>query len=209
MAEIAKGILGGVSGKVGNLVGTNWRGKNVIRSLPTKKKASPTNSQLLQREKFKIIAQFMTPLIPITSKYFGEIKGTKSRTNLAMSYHLKEAIIENNGKFEIDYSKVLVTKGELPPVVIERSIVENDELKLSWTSMVGMALGKEVDRVVVVIYSELENLFSIIEGETTRGDGILKVKISKDWIPNTQAVWLYSVSENDLNCSSSQYLGKF
>ena len=34
MAEIKKGILGGFSGKVGPVVGANWRGKDIIRSTP-------------------------------------------------------------------------------------------------------------------------------------------------------------------------------
>ena len=34
MATFEKGILGGFSGKVGNVVGSRWRGKNIMRSLP-------------------------------------------------------------------------------------------------------------------------------------------------------------------------------
>ena len=34
MATIKKGILGGVSGKVGNVVGGNWKGVDYLRSLP-------------------------------------------------------------------------------------------------------------------------------------------------------------------------------
>ena len=30
MAEIKKGILGGFSGKVGTVVGANWRGTNIL-----------------------------------------------------------------------------------------------------------------------------------------------------------------------------------
>ena len=40
MAEIKKGILGGFSGKVGTVVGVNWRGKDIIRSLPKNLKAN-------------------------------------------------------------------------------------------------------------------------------------------------------------------------
>ncbi len=49
MAEIKKGILGGFSGKVG----TNWRGKDIIRSLPKASKKAPTEEQLIQRVKFR------------------------------------------------------------------------------------------------------------------------------------------------------------
>ncbi len=38
MAEIKKGILGGFSGKVGTVVGVNWRGKDIIRSYQKNRK---------------------------------------------------------------------------------------------------------------------------------------------------------------------------
>ncbi|MGV0847474.1 hypothetical protein ACTS9T_13015 [Empedobacter falsenii] len=43
MAEIKKGILGGFSGKVGTVVGVNWRGKDIINSLPKKSKRRSTD----------------------------------------------------------------------------------------------------------------------------------------------------------------------
>lgn len=38
MAKIKKGILGGFSGKVETVVGVNWRGKDIISSLPKNRK---------------------------------------------------------------------------------------------------------------------------------------------------------------------------
>ena len=35
MGIIKKGILGGFSGKVGNVVGASWKGIDYIRSLPS------------------------------------------------------------------------------------------------------------------------------------------------------------------------------
>lgn len=49
MAQIKKGILGGFSGKVGTVVGANWRGKDIIRSLQKSNNKAPTDLQLLQR----------------------------------------------------------------------------------------------------------------------------------------------------------------
>lgn len=39
MAVFEKGILGGFSGKVGNVVGARWRGKNIM-SLPKRKRST-------------------------------------------------------------------------------------------------------------------------------------------------------------------------
>lgn len=72
MAEIELGILGGVRGKVGTVVGSTWRGKNVIRSKPRKSRRQASDKQVDQRRKFKIVANFLSPLFTLTSKYFGQ-----------------------------------------------------------------------------------------------------------------------------------------
>lgn len=207
MAEISKGILGGFSGKVGTVVGANWRGKNIIRSLPTKKKRTSSELQLMQRAKFKLVAQFMAPLNQLTSKYFGHYQGAKSRTNLAMSHHLLEAVEEQNGTFSIDYSKVVVSKGILPAVVIGSSVIENNELKLTWISNAGVGLAKPTDKLVAVVYSESNNMFYVIEDMATRADEVLTAAIPADWTGTDNSVWICFVVEKGSDCSSSMYLG--
>ena len=59
MGTYNKGILGPFSGKVGTVVGANWRGKDVMRSLPKKTDRTPTQTQLLQREKFTAVSNFL------------------------------------------------------------------------------------------------------------------------------------------------------
>ena len=70
MANISKGILGGFSGKGGTIVGANYRGKDIIRSVPKKSGRKPTELQLLQQKKFRLVVSFLQPLKPIQSKYF-------------------------------------------------------------------------------------------------------------------------------------------
>ena len=60
MATFEKGILGGFSGKVGNVVGVRWRGMNIMRSLPQRGSYVPTPEQLEQRLKFSLVMAFLT-----------------------------------------------------------------------------------------------------------------------------------------------------
>ncbi|HZW63732.1 MAG TPA: DUF6266 family protein, partial [Flavobacteriaceae bacterium] len=80
-------------GKVGNVVGARWRGKNVMRSLPQRGNYTPTEDQMLQRERFKTVVAFLTPIKYVLSAYFGKKQGDKSAYNLATSYHLIGGII--------------------------------------------------------------------------------------------------------------------
>lgn len=113
MATIKKGILGGFSGKVGTVVGSNWRGKDIIRSLPKESQKQPSEKQLLQQAKFKLAVAFLQPLKTILSQYFGSGSGVKSRVNLATSYTMNEATQVVADVPELMYNKVLITKGEL------------------------------------------------------------------------------------------------
>ena len=54
MASFQKGILGGFSGKVGTVVGGNWKGIDYMRSKGVNGNKNPTLSQLTQQAKFKL-----------------------------------------------------------------------------------------------------------------------------------------------------------
>ena len=75
MATYNKGILEGFFGKVGNVVGARWRGKNIMRSLPQRGNYTPTELQLLQRERFTTVVNFLSPIKFLLSEYFGKKQG--------------------------------------------------------------------------------------------------------------------------------------
>ncbi|MDM1395627.1 hypothetical protein HX049_00295 [Myroides odoratimimus] len=205
MAEIKKGILGGVQGKVGTVVGVNWRGKNIIRSLPKKSGKVATEGQLKQRAKFKLVAEFLSPLNKLTGKYFGEYQGAKSRTNLAMSYQLLETVVEKDGMLEIDYAKVVITKGVLPVPIVSDVKIENAKLTVNWRSDVGIGLAKEKDEMIFVVYNQDANQFYVIEDQANRKEGTISANIPADWTKNN-SVWLVIVDETKKYSSTSAFL---
>ena len=92
MATFEKGIFGGFSGKVGNVVGSGWRRKYVMRSLQQRGNYTPTALQVQQRECFTTVISFLTPMKSLLSKYIGQKRGDRSRYNLAVSHHLTEVL---------------------------------------------------------------------------------------------------------------------
>ena len=52
MGKIAQGILGGLSGKVGNVIGGSWKGIDYIRIKPSSVANPRTVGQVNQRTKF-------------------------------------------------------------------------------------------------------------------------------------------------------------
>lgn len=76
MGIIKQGILGGVSGKVGSVVGTSWKGRAVLKSLPQSVANPNTEGQAAQRTSFKSIAQVGSlVLTSVVQKMYNPISG--------------------------------------------------------------------------------------------------------------------------------------
>lgn len=162
MAEFNKGILGGFSGKVGTVIGAKWRGKYIMRSLPSKSNKKATDAQIKQRTKFSMMAKFLAPVRKVTAIFFGEYQGAKSRTDLAMSYQLTDTIIEKpNGDLEIDFKKVILSKGYVPIVTETSQALADSKVTINWADNSGHNDAKDDDRVLAVLYSKENNQFVI------------------------------------------------
>jgi len=63
MGVIKRGILGGFSGKVANVVGAAWKGIAYMRSLPLSVANPQTAGQVAQRNKFTGVVSFATAIL--------------------------------------------------------------------------------------------------------------------------------------------------
>ena len=97
MGSIKKDILGGVSGKVGTIVGVHWKSNYYIRAHAAKVSNPRTPKQQEQRGKFAMAFSFLRIIKPFIRIGYKEFTGEKSAYNAAMSYMLKKVIL-NKGK---------------------------------------------------------------------------------------------------------------
>jgi hypothetical protein len=209
MAEYNKGILGGFRGKVGTVVGAKWRGKLIMRSLPTKSNKKPTEAQMKQRAKFSLIAKFLSPIRMITSQFFGEYQGSKSRSDLAMSYQMTDTIIEHpNGELEIDFKKVVLSKGTVPTVVTESVAFADATVTVNWTDNSGEGNANADDPILLVVYSKENNAFTVSKNvQTTRKDKKMDLIVPKHWKAKDNIVWLLLSNQARNQASNSLFLG--
>ena len=61
MGKYIKGILGSFLGKVGTVIGSSWKGIEYMRSRGKKSSKPPTQAQLIQQAKFKLLVRFVIP----------------------------------------------------------------------------------------------------------------------------------------------------
>lgn len=209
MATLSKGILGGFSGKVGPVVGANWRGMDVIRSRPKSSRRTPSERQLEQQLKFKLAISFLQPIKNIQSRFFGSGSGVKSRVNLAVSYTISEAIQMVVGLPELIFNKVLITRGELTS--FQNAVLTTQPggvLHLEWEDNSTQGDAAPKDQVSIVCYCAELNNWEIFEGIVMRSDLMADVTLPAYCLGKTMEVYAFLNNEKQTVASTSLYLGQ-
>ena len=208
MGTYNKGILGAFSGKVGPVVGANWRGKDIMRSLPKKSKRMASEIQLQQRQKFAMVTELLNGLQPVIKRYYGSDGGLKTRRNQLMSYLLKEALVYNDPIFEWNYTKVMVSRGDLLGVNAGSVTASSGQLlDFSWSdnSLQGEAAAD--DKLVVVVYEPTSKttIYSLNAG--TRDAEAASLALPNYLSGLEVQVWVLFAAANDKRFATSTYLG--
>lgn len=156
MAIVTGSVMGSFRGRLGDAVSYQLNGKNVVRSLPEKsaKNKRGTELQNVYRSRFTKMQQFLQPiLLFIRIGYNMEGRSRQmSAHNAAKSYNMLNAF---NAEGEIDYSKVLVSFGNLPSAL--NAIVQKDDIGLhfSWSDNSGEGRAKSRDQVMLIAYDDM------------------------------------------------------
>ena len=132
MATFEKGILGGFSGKVGTIIGGNWKGIDYMRSKSAKRTFVPSQKQLEQQLKFGLMMRFLQPMTTLLSISFYDFAIRKTGINSAFAYNYKEAITGDFPDYVIDYAKALVSRGNLPNA-LGPSVISGAGSILTWS----------------------------------------------------------------------------
>ena len=208
MATITKGILGGFSGKVGTIVGSNFRGKDIIRSVPKPSSKPATDKQLLQQAKFKLVISFMQPLKAIQTRFFGQNSGVKSRINLAVSYLLDNAVDVVLDVPQFIYNKILITKGDRAGFQnLTTALGVGQQITFTWEDNSAQGNADALDSASVVFYCEELGSFEIYEGVATRLDLSADITLPAFYLGKAVHVWLYFNDVAEKQACNSNYQG--
>lgn len=209
MAKFKNGINGPFSGKIGTVVGASCRGVDYGRSLPSKSTKPATPAQQLQRDKFKLLMGWLRPLTELISIGFQMLKGAKTPMNSAISYHLKEAVKEEQGELSIDFSKAIFSRGELLiSWVLEVLCLAGSLLRISWQNAAEHPLSKGDDLMNFIVYNPNKEEFVTFEGVAKREDGVTELKLPDNFVEDTVHCWVSYVNLQGDAVSTSNYLGE-
>lgn len=169
MAKIKQGILGGFSGKVASLVGTSWKGRAVMKSLPLSVANPRTESQVGQRNKFSKVAELASQILtqfvqPVENPISGNISGYNlfckdNKTAFDAVGDLVPAnLCAGGGK---------IINLETPSVFVD---TVNSELDLSWMNSVDLSALRKTDNVFAFALREDDLALFLLKAAATRND---------------------------------------
>ena len=115
MGTIKQGILGGFNGKVGTVIGSSWKGITYMKGRAQHVKNPRTAGQIYQRNAMKAIALALRPIASILSITFKNSAQKMSGYNKAVSINYKEAVENVGGVPTVNYSKLILSKGNIRP----------------------------------------------------------------------------------------------
>jgi hypothetical protein len=155
MAKLPNGILGGFVGTVGPVVGTQWKGKQVIRSRPPKKRPRSSEDQLKQQAKVTLVTTFIHPLTHFLNSTYHCVTVQTSCFNKAMSYNLRNAISGEFPAFRINYALVALGVGDL--LNVEKPSLSSEStgrLTFSWRDNSNEGSARATDQFFAALYCE-------------------------------------------------------
>ena len=203
MATHQHGILGGFSGKIGTVIGSCWKGFEVMKARPRKRKDNPTPEQLDVRLRLALIGAFLKRFSDVLRKTFrGE---NMSGSNIALAYNIENAITGSYPSYTINYANVLLAKGDLFKVHGGSAVAGNPgEIVFNWTNNSNVHYAPASDTVVVICYCPDFDRAIYEFTSATRSDAttILNAGSFSGKVVHT---WMAFISQTDV--SESVYCG--
>lgn len=208
MGKIRQGILGGLSGKVGNVIGANWKGIDYLRIKPSSVANPRTPGQVDQRSKFSTVLRFLQPMTDFLRVTFRQYASGMTQFNAAMSYNLNNAITGVYPAFTIDFPNALVSRGNLTtPANATATSTTAAEFNLAWLDNSGTGSAMATDKALIVAINTLRGEAVFTTSGPGRSTGNAVINLPAEYSGESLETYLGFISEDGSKVSNSVYLG--
>ncbi|MBS2099095.1 DUF6266 family protein [Carboxylicivirga linearis] len=154
MGKYDKGILGAISGKVGTVVGSRWKGIRYLRSLAGPRKGVPSIAQLKQQARFALGVQFLQPIHPLIKVGYRTQIRKQSPYNAALSDLLTTIIEGEYPDYRINFERFRMSKGTMEPPLNPVVNYENNQLAFTWDNNSDTGDASADDQVLLLVLAE-------------------------------------------------------
>lgn len=208
MGKISQGVLGGFSGKVGNVVGGTWKGIDYMRIKPANVTNPRTEGQVDQRSKFSTVLRFLQPMTDFLRVGYKLYANKMTQFNAAMSYNLNNAITGAYPNFMVDYASALVTRGNLTGAANgAASSPSAASVEVTWTDNSGSGSAQATDKALIVLLNTTRQEAVFTTAGPARSAGTETISVPSEYTGEDVEVFLGFISEDGSKVANSSYLG--
>ena len=202
MAKVENGLLGGVNGKLENLVFYMLNGQHICRTIGDPGK--PSKNQLANRQAMSVTMELVRSIGDFVRVSFElEARGTvKNAHNLATSYIKKHALKGEYPNISLDYSKVQLSHGTLDGAGDLKIEKKDTGVMVSWNRE-----GCKNDMVMILLCHPLRKMATSLINASRRDAGSCFVDLREDWLEEPIEAYICFKSADGKEISDSAYIG--
>jgi hypothetical protein len=206
MGKINQGILGGLSGKVGNVIGGSWKGIDYLRIKPSSVANPRTEGQVNQRNKFTAALEFLQPNVEFIRIGYKDYAVKQTAFNAAMSEILNNAIEGIAPDFTVNYADALLSKGSLKGMLNGAFDVSvGTQISFTWDNNSNELNSNVDDKMIFSVYNPVKKESLVGYGSSRVVGAVIKALPSNF---SGDLVHVYASYESiDGKISNSSYLG--
>lgn len=208
MARLPQGILGGVLGKVGNVVGSSWKGIAILKSRPLSVANPRTTAQVAQRTKMSNTVAFAQEILssvikPLNDRFAQQASGYNDfvRRNIHLFENAEPSPAAN---LKISVGKMVAVN---PSAMIKSS--HPDTVLIEYPKTLVDAFASADDLAYAVVQNVATKEIITYAGLASRSEGEFIVKFSKGLAANDELqTWLAFRRVDGTVVSNTGYLKK-
>lgn len=181
MAVIKSGILGGLSGSIGNLTGSSWKGIAVLRTKPLSVANPNTPAQQAVRTPWAKLTQLGSSIVgSIIQPVWNGIASKMSGYNLFLQYNAQLAF---SALGEFVPAELKVSPGTLAPTAImNTSITSATSTLVTWSATLPSAQALASDKAYIVAFDSNGVLVGVSSAVKERYEAIATLNYNRNLV---------------------------
>ena len=206
MAKIKSGILGPLSGKLGPIIGSTWKGIPCVKEVSKKPKRESSPAQLASRKKLKFINNYLVPFHQYLTVGFANDAPQRTEISAAISRNYHDAFPWENDEIKVELAKFRISIGSLRMVSDFYATASEQVVNFSWKENYGKG-AKFNDQLMIVLYSPEGEIADGCTGGPSRAHKEWQLKYDSELAGKLVHVFVSVTSVNRKLIADSMYFG--
>ena len=171
MAQLNENLFKSGKGSIGKVVVYSMFGKTYMRSRPAEYNDCKSPAQLAQRQKMKVVTDFLKPFQDLIRTSFAGVAVGRAPYHEAKSYIMKHAVEGEYPDQRINISAVLLSMGSVMLPGYVDLTMQQDGILFTWDNATNRNNAKDSDTLVVITQDKKTKLVDYQFTGVKRYDG--------------------------------------